>query len=93
MSDIKFDHLDKLHTVLNSRKLQPSNKVQENEKSEKKGITVHLSSLADIKVAEASAADNARVLEMKLRIESNQYQVNTDILAKKILPHLLKSIG
>lgn len=94
MSDIKFDNLESLHTLLNPKKLVSAKDASATPAlAPTDGIEINMSSFADMTLAEANAADDARMLEMKHRIETQNYKINTDILAQKLLPHLFKTIG
>lgn len=95
MSDIKFDGgLESLHAFINPKKLPPAKETSATTSLlQKEGVEINLSSFADMTLAETSTADEARVLEMKHRIENQNYKINTDVLAQKLLPHLFKTIG
>jgi anti-sigma28 factor (negative regulator of flagellin synthesis) len=93
MNEIKFDNIENYRHILNTKAkadIKPKEtSINGNAKDE--GISVNLSSFIQEAASETSLADNARVSEMKQRIQSNNYQMNTDALAQKLLPLLVKT--
>lgn len=96
MSDIKFENLDNNRNILSGKTnlpiqgLPPKSDfvVQENQ-----SVELHLSSTHQLPLVEEENTDNERVREVKQLIQSNSYQINTDALAEKLLPHIVKLMG
>lgn len=90
MNDIKFDGLDNLSVLTNPVKPQrrPATSSVAPE-----GVKIHMASLTDLMSTETNSAEVARVLEMKNRVQSGQYRVDTDELSKQLYHQVFKNIN
>ncbi len=94
-NQIKLGPMDSaITTLLNSDKGKQKEQ-QSAAPSEQSHISIHLNTLVSLTIAENNASDdNARVIEMKNKIETNTYHVDTDALAKKLYHDVIaKTIG
>jgi|GEM_PF-4071902 anti-sigma28 factor (negative regulator of flagellin synthesis) len=90
VNDVKLDHIDNMNNILTSKKPLPGDRQRANLNTS--GVQVQLSSLEGLMVSESSTDEATRVLEMKHRIDSNNYKVDTDVLATKLYNNVFKNI-
>lgn len=90
VNDVKFDQLDNINSVLVSKKTQKNMQKKPLFQTDEEGVKVRLSGFHEVVMADNTAEDNARVLEMKQRIQSNNYKVDTDELAKRIYHNIFQ---
>lgn len=93
MVHIKTDHIDNMGKLLSPKKPIAAN-VEKRTPVTSEDVSVELRHLAGLVVAENSSADETRVLEMKNKIETNNYQVDSNALATKLFDQVFsKTIG
>lgn len=95
VNDVKLDHIDNMNNILTSKKSIQADTPQARanlDSNTNNGVKIQLSSLDGLMVSESSQDESARVLEMKRRIDSNSYKVNTDVLATKLYNNVFKNI-
>lgn len=92
MVQIKMDHVDTIGKLLTPKK--PNAQSEPRSAASETDVTVDVRNLAGMVVADNSSEDNARVLEMKQKIDSNSYRVDTSALATKLFEQVFsKTIG
>lgn len=90
VNEVKFDQVDGLSPLLNSKKAQKTAKNPSSPQIQEEGVSVKIDSFQSMLVADTSVEENARVMMMKEKIESNHYKVDTDELAKKIYRNIFQ---
>jgi anti-sigma28 factor (negative regulator of flagellin synthesis) len=90
VNDVKFDPMDNINSLLVSKKTEKNIQKKPLYQTDKEGVQVKLSSFHEVTLADNTAEDNTRVLEMKQRIQSNHYKVDTDELAKRMYHNIFQ---
>lgn len=90
VNDVKLDQLDNINSLLASKKTQKNMQKKPISQIDEEGVTVKLSGFHEVTMADNTAEDNAKVLEMKQRIQSNHYKVDTDELAKRLYHNIFQ---
>lgn len=90
MNDIKFDALDNLSVLTNPVKPQ---KRESSASIAPEGVKIRMASLTDLMSTETDSTEVARMLEMKNRVQSGQYRVDTDELSKQLYHQVFKNIN
>lgn len=91
VNEIKFDGVTTLPAMKITKKQEIGSK--KNPEAKEDELTVNLSSLSNIMLAETSPQEQARVIEVKQLIENKNYPINVDLLTSKLAPYFLKKIG
>jgi anti-sigma28 factor (negative regulator of flagellin synthesis) len=90
MNDIKFDGMESLNVLTNAVKPQ---KRPATASVAPEGVKIQMASLTDLMSTETDPAEIARMLEMKNRVQSGQYRVDTDELSKQLYHQVFKNIN
>ncbi len=91
VNEIKLDGVTTLPAMKITKKQEVGNKT--NPETNEEELTVNLSSLSNIMVAETSPQEQARIIEVKQLIENKNYPINLDLLTNRLAPLFLKKIG
>jgi anti-sigma28 factor (negative regulator of flagellin synthesis) len=90
-NEIKLDPVDCISNLNNTKKVEKPLSQSEDHQSD---VTLHLDSFVDLMLSETHPADESnRVNEMKRRIQTHGYEINSDELAKKLYQNVFKLIG
>lgn len=95
-NEIKMEPVDQgMKTLLTTDTNKKGQLKQPLAQSETDSVSLQINSFVKVSMGDESTIDeNARVIEMKNRIESNKYQVDTDELAQKLYHQVFsKNIG
>lgn len=91
VNEVKFDHVDNVNNMVPNKKNEAKKCSNAPSQPVESGVHIRLRTFQDLMIAETSNEDCTRVLEMKQRIDSNQYKVDTDELAKRMFHHLYQN--
>lgn len=92
VNDVKLDRIDNMNNIITCKKPLKGDQQQPSASFNTDDVKIKLSSFEDFLCSESSNDESARVLEMKRRIDSNNYKVDTDVLATKLYNSVFKNI-